>query len=196
MSLRLGDDGEVQLRGPLIMAGYHHLPDKTTEAMTDDGWLRTGDSGSIDDDGFLSITGRMKELFKTSGGKYVAPPAIEAKFMSLCPYASQFLVFGEGHNFCVALITLDADAITGWAADHGLADASYQQLVESPELRRMFDEYVEKLNADLNRWEAIKKWELLDRELSVESGELTPSLKVKRSVVAEHNKKILDAFYT
>jgi len=195
-SVRIGDDGEVQMRSPCVMAGYHHLPEATAQAFTEDGWLRTGDRGALDDDGFLSITGRIKELFKTSGGKYIAPPAIEAKFMALCPYVSQFLVFGEGRNYIVALITLDADAIGTWAADNGLGGASYEELVDNQAVHQLIDDYVGKLNAQLNRWETIKKWALLDHEFSVERGELTPSLKVKRSVVADRYKDTLDAFYS
>jgi long-chain acyl-CoA synthetase len=194
--VRISDAGEVQFRSKCVMAGYHHLEEATAEALSDDSWLSTGDQGSIDDDGFLKITGRIKELFKTSGGKYVAPPAIEAKFATLCPYASQFMVFGEGRNFAVALVALDADAISGWAKEHGLANTSYAELTKSPEVHEMVDEHVKKLNARLNRWETIKKWALLDHELSVERGELTPSLKVKRGVVAEQNKETLDGFYS
>jgi long-chain acyl-CoA synthetase len=194
--VRISDAGEVQFRSKCVMAGYHHLEKATAEALSADGWLFTGDQGSIDDDGFLKITGRIKELFKTSGGKYVAPPAIEAKFATLCPYASQFMVFGEGRNFAVALVTLDADAISGWAKDHGLANTSYAELTKSPEVHDMVEEHVKKLNANLNRWETIKKWALLDHELSVERGELTPSLKVKRGVVAEQNKETLNDFYS
>ncbi|MBN9636497.1 MAG: AMP-binding protein, partial [Actinobacteria bacterium] len=168
----------------------------TAEAFTDDGWLRTGDVGTIDADGFLSVTGRIKEIFKTSGGKYVAPTAIETKFMAMCPYASQFMVFGEGHNYCVALIALDADMMSGWAAENGLEGATYQELVAAPAVRDLIAGYVEALNADLNRWETVKKWALLDHDLSVEGGELTPSLKVKRAVVADQNQSILDAFYS
>jgi long-chain acyl-CoA synthetase len=186
----------VQFRSKCVMAGYHHLEEATAEALSDDGWLSTGDQGKLDEDGFLTITGRIKELFKTSGGKYVAPPAIEAKFATLCPYASQFMVFGEGRNFAVALVTLDADAMSGWAKEHGLASASYTELTKSPKVQEMVDEHVKKLNASLNRWETIKKWALLDHELSVERGELTPSLKVKRGVVAEQNKETLDGFYS
>jgi long-chain acyl-CoA synthetase len=194
--VRISDAGEIQFRSKCVMAGYHHLEKPTAEALSDDGWLSTGDQGSVDEDGFLKITGRIKELFKTSGGKYVAPPAIEAKFATLCPYASQFMVFGEGRNFAVALVTLDADAITGWAKDRGLGDASYEDLTKSAEVHEMVDEHVNKLNANLNRWETIKKWALLDHELAVERGELTPSLKVKRGVVAEQNKETLDDFYS
>ncbi len=194
--VRISDAGEVQFRSKCVMAGYHHLDKATAEALSDDDWLSTGDQGSIDDDGFLKITGRIKELFKTSGGKYIAPPVIEAKFATLCPYASQFMVFGEGRNFAVALVTLDPDAIGGWANEHGLGDASYEDLTRSPKVHEMVDEHVQKLNANLNRWETIKKWALLDHELSVERGELTPSLKVKRGVVAEQNRETLDAFYS
>jgi len=194
--VRISDAGEVQFRSKCVMAGYHHLDKATAEALSDDGWLSTGDQGSIDDDGFLTITGRIKELFKLSNGKYVAPPAVEAKFATLCPYASQFMVFGEGRNFAVALVTLDSDSIGGWAKDRGLGDTPYTELTKHDVVHDMIHEHVEKLNASLNRWETIKKWALLDHELSVERGELTPSLKVKRGVVAEQNKETLDGFYS
>jgi long-chain acyl-CoA synthetase len=193
--VRIGEEGEVQINGPEVMAGYHNLPDATATAFTDDGWLRSGDKGVLDDDGFLTITGRLKEMFKTSGGKYIVPPAIEAKFIAQCPYASQFLVFGEGRNFCVALVALDPDTISGWAAERGLTGKSYADLVKLPEVHALIDEHVKKLNSELNRWETIKKWALLDHDLSVERGELTPSLKVKRTVVADQNKEVLDGFY-
>ncbi len=195
-AVRIASDGEVQLRGPCVMDGYHNLPDQTAETLTEDGWLRTGDKGELDNDGFLTITGRIKELFKTSGGKYVAPPAIEGKFMALCPYAGHVLVFGESRKFCVALITLDPDALSDWATEHGMAGKSYADLVKSDAVHRMVGEYVDKLNAELNRWETIKKWQLLDHELSIEGGELTPSLKVKRSVVEKQNQELLDSFYS
>jgi len=196
-SVRINDeDGEIQIRGACVMDGYHNLPAKTAETFTDDGWLRTGDVGKIDADGFLTVTGRIKDMFKTSGGKYIAPPAIEAKFIAMCPYASQFMIFGEARNFCVALVTLDPDMMSAWAAENGLDGATYKELVNTPAVREMVDEYMVKLNAELNRWETVKKWTLLDHDLSIERGELTPSLKVKRSVVAEQNKQVLDALYT
>ena len=196
-SIRINDDdGEIQILGECVMDGYHNLPDQTAKAFTDDGWLRTGDVGKLDADGFLTVTGRIKDIFKTSGGKYIAPSAIEAKFMAICPYASQFLVFGEARNYCVALISLDADLMSGWATENGLDGATYQELVNAPSVRDMIGEYVATLNAGLNRWETVKKWELLDHDLSVERGELTPSLKVKRAVVAEQNADVLDSLYT
>ncbi|WP_435771089.1 AMP-dependent synthetase/ligase [Nocardioides sp. SYSU DS0651] len=193
--VRIGEGGEVQLRGPHLMAGYHNRPDATAEAFTEDGWLRTGDKGELDDEGFLRITGRIKELFKTSGGKYIAPPAIEAKFKAICPYVSQFMVFGAERNFVSALVTLDPDAIAGWAAENGMEGSSYTELVRSEKVRAMVGEYVDELNQQLNRWETIKKWELLDHDLSIESGELTPSLKVKRNVVEANNKALIESFY-
>jgi len=194
--VRIGTDGEVQVRSPNVMAGYHHMPEASAAAFADGGWLRTGDQGCLDGEGFLSITGRIKDMFKTSGGKYIVPPAIEEKFIALCPYASQFLVFGEARNFCVALIALDPDLTASWAAEQGLLAESYSDLIRLREVRDLIEEHIVRLNAELNRWETIKKWALLDRDLTVEGGELTPSLKVRRAVVAERNRKLLDSFYT
>jgi long-chain acyl-CoA synthetase len=193
--VRISRDAEVQIRGPSVMAGYHNMPEANAAAFTDDGWLRTGDQGRLDDEGFLSITGRIKDMFKTSGGKYIVPPAIEEKFIASCPYVSQFLVFGEARNFCVALVALDADVTASWAARQGLTGASYSELVQSQAVHDLIEEHVGRLNADLNKWETIKKWAFLERDLTVESGELTPSLKVKRAVVAERYKDVLESFY-
>jgi long-chain acyl-CoA synthetase len=194
--VKIGEGDEVLLRGPHVMAGYHNLPEETAQTLTDDGWLRTGDKGSIDAEGFLTITGRIKDLFKTSGGKYIAPSAIESKFKAICPYASQFVVFGNDRNFVVALITLDPDAMTTWAEENGMAGSSYADIVGSDKVHEMIDGYVEELNAKLNRWETIKKWEILDHDLSIETGELTPSMKVKRNVVEDNHKDRIAAFYS
>ncbi|MGY2702823.1 AMP-dependent synthetase/ligase [Nocardioides sp. HB32] len=193
--VKIGENDEVMLRGPHVMAGYHNLPEETAKTLTPDGWLHTGDKGSLDSDGFLTITGRIKDLFKTSGGKYVAPSAIESKFKAVCPYASQFLVFGNERNFVVALVTLDPDAMTGWAEENGMAGRSYTEIVSSDPVQEMVGEYVEQLNSHLNRWETIKKWKVLDHDLTIESGELTPSMKVKRNVVEENHQQLIDSFY-
>lgn len=194
--VKLGEGDEIMIKGPGVMDGYHNLPDATAEALTEDGWLRTGDKGSLDADGYLTITGRIKELFKTSGGKYIAPNAIEAKFKALCPYASQFMAFGNQKNFVVALVTLDPDAIAEWAKDNGMEGKEYAEIVGSEKCREMVQDYVDQLNANLNRWETIKKFEILDHDLSIESGELTPSLKVKRNVVEENYQQTLKDFYS
>jgi long-chain acyl-CoA synthetase len=193
--VKLGEGDEILIKGPGVMDGYHNLPDETAKTLTPDGWLRSGDKGSLDADGYLTITGRIKELFKTSGGKYIAPPAIESKFKAICPYASQFVVFGEERNYCVALITLDPDAMAGWAEENGMSGKSYSEIVSSEPVKQMVAGYVDELNTRLNRWETIKKWELLDHDLSVESGELTPSMKVKRNVVQDNNQARIDALY-
>jgi long-chain acyl-CoA synthetase len=194
--IRIGEGDEVQIKGPHVMQGYHNLPEETAKAFTEDGWLRTGDKGSIDADGFLTITGRIKDLFKTSGGKYIAPSAIESKFKAICPYTSQFMVFGNERNYVVALVTLDPDAMAGWAEENGMAGASYTDIVNADAVKAMVGGYVDDLNAKLNRWETIKKWEILDHDLTIESGELTPSMKVKRNVVENNNQERIAAFYS
>lgn len=193
--VKIGENDEVMLRGPHVMEGYHNLPEETSKTLTEDGWLKTGDKGSLDADGFLTITGRIKDLFKTSGGKYIAPAAIEAQFKAVCPYASQFIVLGNDRNFCIALITLDPDAMAGWAEENGMSGASYSDIVSSDKVQAMVAGYVDQLNARLNRWETVKKWILLDHDLSIESGELTPSMKVKRNVVEENYKEQIEALY-
>lgn len=194
--VKIGEGDEVLLRGPHIMAGYHNNAEETSKALTPDGWLHTGDKGSLDADGFLTITGRIKDLFKTSGGKYIAPSSIEAKFKATCPYASQFMVFGNDRNFVVALVTLDPDAMVDWAKENGMGDASYGDVVKSDQVHALVGGYVEQLNAKLNRWETIKKWEILAEDLTIESGELTPSLKVKRNVVEKNNTELIAGFYS
>ena len=194
--LKIAEDGEILIKGPGVMEGYHNLPEQTAEALTDDGWLHTGDIGELDEQGFLRITDRKKDLFKTSGGKYIAPSVIESQFKAVCPYASQFLVHGAERNYVVALITLDPDAMEGWAAENGMAGSTYAEIVASQPVQDMVGGYVETLNARLNRWETIKKWILLDHDLTVESGELTPSLKVKRKVVEDNYQSQINGLYS
>jgi long-chain acyl-CoA synthetase len=177
------------------MEGYHNQPEATAEVIDADGWFRTGDIGNLDDAGFLRITDRKKDLFKTSGGKYVAPSAIESMFKGVCPYASQLVVYGETRNFVSALVTLDADAMTAWAAEHGMAGRSYADVVTSDDVRTLVQGYIDELNSRLNRWETIKKFVILDRDLTIEEGELTPSLKLKRKFVAQKFADELSALY-
>ncbi|HET6209809.1 MAG TPA: long-chain fatty acid--CoA ligase [Jatrophihabitans sp.] len=189
-------DGEILLRGPGLMQGYHNLPDLTAAAITADGWFHTGDIGEFDDQGYLRITDRKKDLFKTSAGKYVAPSVIEASLRGSCPYLSQVVVFGADHNFVTALITLDADAITRWAGQHGMAGQSYQQIANSAAARALVQSAVDELNQRLNRWETIKKFVILDRDFTIADGELTPSMKLRRAVVTERNRDRLEALYS
>ncbi len=193
---RVAEDGELLVRGPGVMDGYHHLDRETAETLSQDGWLATGDIGDIDDDGFVRITDRKKDLFKTSGGKYVAPASIEGRFKAVCPLASQIVVHGDQRHYCSALITLDADAVSEWAGRHQMGGASYAEVVMSDAMRAEVSRCVDKLNASLNRWETIKRFAVLEQDLSTESGELTPSMKVRRRVVEEHYRDHLESLYT
>jgi long-chain acyl-CoA synthetase len=193
--VQIAPDGEILLRGPGIMAGYHNLPEESAETVDPDGWLHTGDIGNLDERGFLRVTDRKKDLFKTSNGKHVAPSAIESIFQGVCPYAGQLIVEGEGRTFVSALVTLDPDAMAGWAGDNGMAGKPYAELVKSPEVHALIQGYIDELNATLNHWETIKKFIILDRDLSIDDGELTPSMKLKRRVVTDKYKKELDSLY-
>ena len=180
LEAKIDSDGEILLRGKPVMRGYHNLPEETAAAFTEDGFFRTGDIGTLDADGYLRITDRKKDLFKTSGGKYVAPSQIEGMFKAICPYTSQAIVIGQARNYCTMLVTLDPDAIKGWAAGGPLEGRDYVTIVTSPEAQAMVQGYVDQLNGKLNRWETIKKVTILPRDLTIEHGEITPSLKIKR----------------
>ncbi|MDT9683006.1 long-chain fatty acid--CoA ligase [Streptomyces sp. TRM76323] len=193
--VRIADDGEILLRGPGIMQGYHKLPEKTAEVLEPDGWFHTGDIGELSADGYLKITDRKKDLFKTSGGKYIAPTEIEGHFKALCPFVSNIVVLGADRNYCSALIALDEAALRGWAREHGLGDRPYAELVATRQVEEMVQGYVDRLNEGLQRWQTVKKFRLLPRDLDVEHGELTPSLKLKRPVVEREYKDLIEEMY-
>ncbi|MCT1986382.1 long-chain fatty acid--CoA ligase [Dermacoccus abyssi] len=192
---KLGEDDELLVKGPGVMQGYWNLEEETSRVLVD-GWFHTGDIGAIDESGHIRITDRKKDLFKTSNGKYVSPGAIEAMFKGVCPYASNLVVEGDGRKFVSALITLDEEAIAGWAEKNGMAGKSYRDIVTSDACREMVQGYVDEMNLQLNRWEQIKRFIILPRDLSIEEGEITPSLKLKRRVVVEKFKSDLDGLYT
>ncbi|MEU1510630.1 AMP-dependent synthetase/ligase [Streptomyces sp. NPDC005811] len=193
--VRIAEDGEILLRGPGIMEGYHGLPDKTAEVLEADGWFHTGDIGELSPDGYLRITDRKKDLFKTSGGKYIAPTEVEGQFKSVCPYVSNILVHGADRNFCTALIALDEVSILDWAKENGLGGRSYAEVVAAPETVALIEGHVAELNAGLQRWQTIKKFRLLPRDLDVEHGEITPSLKLKRPVVEREYQHLIEEMY-
>ena len=149
----------------------------------------------IDEDGFLRITDRKKNLIKTSGGKYVAPQKLEGSLKAACPYLSQVLVHGDRRNFCSALVTLDPESIPSWAAEHGMEGWDERQIAADPRTHAMVQEAVDQLNISLARYETIKKFAILPEDFSVETGELTASLKVKRKVVEKKYADVLDGFY-
>jgi long-chain acyl-CoA synthetase len=175
------EDHEILIRGRGIMRGYHNLPEVTRETIDEEGWLHTGDIGAIDEQGHLSITDRKKDLIKTSGGKYIAPQKLEGKLKALCPYVSQVVVHGDRRNFCSALITLDPESL---AKLNGRANV--QEIVQRA---------IDQLNTELASYETIKKFAILEKDFSVETGELTASMKVRRKEVERRYRDVLDGFY-
>ncbi|HEY0237218.1 MAG TPA: long-chain fatty acid--CoA ligase [Friedmanniella sp.] len=191
---KIAEDGEIMIKGPGVMRGYHHLPEQTAAAFVD-GWFATGDLGVIDDHGYLKITDRKKDLIKTSGGKYVAPSKVEGVIKAACPYVSQVVVHGEGRKYVSALLALDPGEITHWADAQGLTYASPEDLTKAPEVRALVDGCVQAANRKLERWETVKRWAFLPGELDVARGEVTPSLKVRRSEVERRYRDLLDSLY-
>jgi long-chain acyl-CoA synthetase len=192
---RIDSDGEILLRGAPVMRGYHNLPAETAAVFTEDGFFRTGDIGELSAEGYLKITDRKKDLVKTSGGKYIAPSYIEGMFKALCPYTSQAVVIGKDRNYCTMLVSLDPDAIAGWAAGGPLEGRPYGEIVASEQASALVGGYIDQLNAKLNRWETIKRFAILPRDLTIEDGELTPSLKIKRRIVDEHFTGEIEKMY-
>ncbi len=188
-------DHEILVKSPGVMQGYHNLPEATEEALTSDGWLRTGDIGEIDAQGFLRITDRKKDLIKTSGGKYIAPQAIEGKLKAACPYISQVIVHGDKRNFVTALVTLDEEAVMKWARDHDLGGKSYREVAGSKEAKALLEPFFAQVNKTLAKYETVKQYAILPVDLTVDAGELTPSLKVKRKVVEKKYAGMLDKMY-
>jgi long-chain acyl-CoA synthetase len=195
IEVKIADDGEILFKGRGVMRGYYKMPEKTAETL-DDGWLHTGDIGEIDADGHLKITDRKKNLIKTSGGKYVAPQALEGAFKAICPIVGQIVVHGDKRNFCSALITMDPDAIVAWAEMNEIAERDYEALSKHPKVIAEFQTAIDQLNSGLASFETVKKFALLPADFTIEGGELTPSLKVKRKAVEKKYKDVLDGFYT
>ena len=195
IEVRIADDGEILLRGRGIMRGYHGLPRETAEALDADGWLHTGDIGVLDEAGCLAITDRKKDLIKTSGGKYVAPQAVESKLKLETPLISHALLVGDNRRFCAALLSLSEEEILAWARAEGLQGKPYSELVSDPRVTDLVRPHVEHVNAGLARHETIKRWAILPSELNIESGELTPSLKVRRKIVEQHYRTVLEELF-
>jgi long-chain acyl-CoA synthetase len=187
---------EILIRGRGVMRGYHNQPQSTAEALDSEGWLHTGDAGAVDPDGLLRITDRIKELIKTSGGKYVAPQKLEARLKALCPYLGHVVVHGDRRNFCTALVVLDPESIPVWAEDHGIENRDMASLATNAKVRAMVQTAVDQLNSELARYETIKAFAILPKDFSIEDGDLTPSMKVKRRAVEAKYAEVLDGFYS
>lgn len=195
LEMKLDDDGEVLVKGPTVFRGYHNAPEMTAEVLEPDGWFHTGDLGEVDADGYLTITDRKKDLIKTSGGKYVAPQKVEIAITANIPYVSQAVALGEGRKYIVALVTLERDALLKWGKNHGHQHASYEELTQLPEIKASIERFMAKANSRLERWETVKRFAILDHEFSVRDGGVTPSMKVRRAVIAKKYAHVVDSLY-
>lgn len=194
VEIRIATDGEIETRGPNVMRGYYNKPEETSAAFTADGWFKTGDIGSIDADGFLRITDRKKELFKTSGGKYIAPQPIE-QLIKGSRFVNQVVLIGNGRKFPAALIVPDWEQIASYAQLKGIKASSRGDLCKHPRILDLFERQIESLTPGLAKYERVKKVALLENELTIETGELTPTLKVKRRVIDEKYRDVIDRLY-
>jgi len=192
VEIKIAEDGEILAKGPNIFQGYYKNDEATAETLKD-GWLHTGDIGEIDPDGFVKITGRKKDIIITAGGKNITPANLEGEIKQH-PLVSQCVVIGDRRPFLVALVTLDPEEAAKYAADHGLKP-EIEKLTTNPDVKASIEAHVEKINQKFARVEQVKKIEILPRDLSQEGGELTPSMKVKRNVVAEKYADDVDALY-
>jgi long-chain acyl-CoA synthetase len=193
LEVRLASDGELEVRGTSVFAGYWQKPEATAKEYTEDGWFKTGDIVKLED-GFLSITDRKKELIKTSGGKYIAPQPIEGK-LKADGLVGQAALLGDTRKFAAVLISPNFPALERWAGENGIATKDPAELVKDPKVQKLYEGIVKKVNATLEHHETIKKVGVVGEEWTVETGELTPSMKLKRRVILEKYKDKIDTLY-
>jgi long-chain acyl-CoA synthetase len=189
------ENGEIIIYGTGVMVGYHNLPDETAKVMTSDGGLRTGDLGRFDNDGFLIVTGRVKELYKLQNGKYVAPAPLEEK-LTLSPYIAQVMLHGADKPYNVAIIVPNLQNAQKWATENGLEASSSTALLASPKMRDLLSKELEKYSSDWKAYERIKKFVIADEEFTTQNDMLTPTLKVKRRNVLKRYGNVLDQLYS
>ena len=194
VEIHIAEDGEILARGPNIMLGYWHKPEATKEAVDAGGWLHTGDIGHLDKDGFLFITDRKKNLIATSGGKKVAPEPIEARLRT-SPYIAQAVCVGERRPYITALIVPNFENLEGYLNEHGIHGPTREQVAEHPLTRALVEAAVKEANADLAPFERIRRVEILTKEFSLDAGEITPKLNVRRNVITEHYQAVIDEMY-
>jgi long-chain acyl-CoA synthetase len=194
VEVRVADDGEILVRGPNVMKGYYNQPDATAEAIDAGGWFHTGDVGELDEQGYLKITDRKKDLIKTAGGKYVAPQPIENR-VKTSKFVSNALVIGDRRKFPIVLVVPNADAVQAWMREHNLPWRDLPSALEQAEVKAMVEREVRLKLKDLASYEAPKRIVLLDQDFSIASGELTPKLSVKRRVVEDRYKERIDRLY-
>ncbi|MEJ5054014.1 AMP-dependent synthetase/ligase [Sphingobacterium sp. MYb382] len=194
LEVKIAEDGEILVKGPSISPGYYKNEEATREARDAEGFFHTGDIGLITPDGFLKITDRKKEMFKTAGGKYVAPQVLENKFME-STFIGQIMVIGENQRFPAALIIPAYDVLEKWCNHKGIPFDSREQVVKNPEVLEKYQREIDRLNTDFGQWEKVKKFELLTKEWSIDNGELTPKLSLKRKVILQKTAEIINKIY-
>lgn len=195
VEIRLDDDGEVLIRSDVVMLGYRNLPDKTAEVMTEDGWLRTGDIGAIDDDNYLKIVDRKKEIIINAAGKNLSPANVEAALKASSPLIGQAACIGDGRRYNVALIVLDSDFAPAWAAQHGIEDTSLEALAHDEQMHAAVQEGVDAANAKLARVEQIKYFTIVEGDWLPGGDELTPTMKLKRKPIDAKYAEAIEAMY-
>jgi len=195
VELKIASDGEILAHGPNIMQGYYNLPEATKETIDADGWLHTGDIGEVDSDGYLKITDRKKELLKTAGGKYIAPQPIELA-VKRNKFVANAMLYGDRRKFPIILIVANFDNLERWARERSLTYGTHAELIALPDVQAKVEREVMSMLAHLAKFETPKKVLLLEKDFTIESGELTPTLKVKRRVVEQHYKDQIDATYS
>jgi len=192
--VRLSPQGEILLRGPHVFAGYLNKPEKTEEALRD-GWLHTGDVGVMDEAGFVRITDRMKDIIITAGGKNITPSEIENQ-LKFSPYISDAIVIGDQRSYLTCLVMIDHDNVVKFAQDHDVPFTNYASLCRAPEVVELIGTEVEAVNKTFARVETIKKFRLIDQLLTAEDEEITPTMKLKRSLVEKKYRELIDGMYS
>ncbi|MCU0576107.1 MAG: AMP-binding protein, partial [Desulfobacterota bacterium] len=193
-TVKIGPDGEVLIKGPQVMKGYYKNEAATKEAFTDDGFFRTGDIGEIDKDGYLKITGRIKDLIVTSGGKNISPQNIENTLVT-SPFIEQVAIIGDNRKYLAALIVPSYATLEAWAKDNNIAFTGRKDLAGKPEVQKLYEKELEEHMKDYARVEQIRKFTLLETEWSQDTGELTPTMKVKRKVINQKYGPVIEAMY-
>jgi len=194
VDVRIAPDGEILCKGPSIFSGYYRNADATAEALDADGYFHTGDIGELDADGFLRITDRKKEMFKTAGGKYVAPQVLENKYRE-STFIAQVMVVGENRKYPAALIIPDFTVLENWCTANGIPTASREEMICEPQIIEKYQQEIDRLNQGFGQWEKVKKFTLLPHEWTIDAGELTPKLSLKRKAILQHYQETIEQMY-
>ena len=195
VEVKIAEDGEILTRGPNVMKGYYKNEAATREAIEEDGWFHTGDVGVLSSDGYLTITDRKKDIIVTAGGKNIAPQPIENRFKAN-PYIAEVVLVGNQRRFPSALVVPDFDRLGQWAESQGISRESNEVLIGHPRIVEFIQSQVDDMSADLAQFEKVKKVRLLAREFTIDGGELTPTLKIKRNIIESRYKKLIDQIYS